>query len=229
MYIQRDMAHFPAAGEIALFDRSWYKRAGVEHVLGFCTEEQYRAFLALTPLVEQTIVDNGIILLKYWFEVSQELQTERFQERIVDGRKIWKLSGMDLESHYRWYDFSRARDAMFGRRDGHVDQLPAEQIVPGGIVLLEAGDRLPADGRLIKDATLEIDESALTGESVPLPKQVEAVAGADTPLGDRIDMAYMNTNVTRGTAELIVTPPACRPKSVTSRECSRRRSSKRPR
>ena len=117
MYIQRYMAHFPAAGEIALFDRSWYNRAGVEHVLGFCTDEQYRVFLALTPLVEQTIVDNGVILLKYWFEVSQALQTERFQERVEDGRKIWKLSGMDLESHYRWYEFSRARDAMFAATD----------------------------------------------------------------------------------------------------------------
>ena len=91
------------------------------------------------------------------------------------------------------------------RRDGQVEQLPAEQLVPGDIVLLEAGDRVPADGRLIRAATLEIDESALTGESVPVPKQVEAVAGADTPLGDRVDMAYMNTNVTRGTAELLVT------------------------
>ena len=81
MYIQRYMAHFPAAGEIVLFDRSWYNRAGVEHVMGFCSDEQYRAFLELTPLVEKTIVDNGIILIKYWFEVSQDLQTERFQER----------------------------------------------------------------------------------------------------------------------------------------------------
>ena len=91
------------------------------------------------------------------------------------------------------------------RRDGQVVQLPAEQLVPGDIVLLEAGDRVPADGRLLKAATLEVDESALTGESVPVPKQIEAVAGADTPLGDRVDMAYMNTNVTRGTAEFLVT------------------------
>ena len=107
----------PPAGEIVLFDRSWYNRAGVEHVMGFCTDEQYHAFLRAVPPVERTIVDNGIILIKYWFEVSQEQQTERFQERIDDGRKIWKLSGMDLESHYRWYDFSRARDAMFAATD----------------------------------------------------------------------------------------------------------------
>jgi polyphosphate kinase 2 len=122
MYIQRYMEHFPAAGEIVLFDRSWYNRAGVEHVMGFCTDEQYRGFLEITPAVERTIVQNGIVLLKYWFEVSQELQTERFQERIDDPRKIWKLSGMDLESHHRWYDFSRARDAMFAATD--TDEVP---------------------------------------------------------------------------------------------------------
>jgi polyphosphate kinase 2 len=120
MFFQRYLAHFPAAGEIVLFDRSWYNRAGVEHVLGFCTDKQYRDFLQLTPPVERTIVEQGIILVKYWFEVSQELQTERFQERIEDGRKIWKLSGMDLESHYRWYDFSRARDAMFAATDTEI-------------------------------------------------------------------------------------------------------------
>ena len=120
MFIQRYFAHLPAAGEIMLFDRSWYNRAGVERVMGFCTDEQYHAFLKLCPVVERTIVENGIILIKYWFEVSQDLQTERFQERINDGRKIWKLSGMDLESHYRWYDFSRARDTMFAATDTEV-------------------------------------------------------------------------------------------------------------
>jgi polyphosphate kinase 2 len=120
MFIQRYFAHLPAAGEIVLFDRSWYNRAGVERVMGFCTDEQYHAFLELCPVVERTIVENGIILIKYWFEVNQDLQTERFQERINDGRKIWKLSGMDLESHYRWYDFSRARDAMFAATDTEV-------------------------------------------------------------------------------------------------------------
>ena len=122
MYIQRYFAHLPAAGEIVLFDRSWYNRAGVEHVMGYCTDEQYRGFLDMTPTVERTIVDNGIVLLKYWFEVGQDLQTERFQERIDDPRKIWKLSGMDLESHYRWYDYSRARDAMFAATD--TDEVP---------------------------------------------------------------------------------------------------------
>ena len=120
MYVQRYMAHMPAAGEIVLFDRSWYNRAGVEHVMGFCTDEQYHTFLDLTPLVERSIVEQGIILIKYWFEVSQELQTERFQERLDDGRKIWKLSGMDLESHHRWFDYSRARDAMFAATDTEI-------------------------------------------------------------------------------------------------------------
>ena len=98
MYIQRYMEHLPAAGEIVLFDRSWYNRAGVERVMGFCTDEQYRPFLERCPLVEQHDRQNGIILIKYWLEVSQEQQTERLQERIDDARKIWKLSGMDLES-----------------------------------------------------------------------------------------------------------------------------------
>jgi len=117
MYIQRYIEHLPAAGQIVLFDRSWYNRAGVEHVMGFCTDDEYHAFLQGVPIVERAIVQNGIILIKYWFEVSPEQQTERFQERIEDGRKIWKLSGMDLESHRRWYDFSRARDAMFAATD----------------------------------------------------------------------------------------------------------------
>jgi polyphosphate kinase len=117
MYLQRYINQLPAAGEIVLFDRSWYNRAGVEHVMGFCTDDEYHTFLQGTPIIEKAIVQNGIHLLKYWFEVSPETQTERFQERIDDGRKIWKLSGMDLEAHRRWYDYSRARDAMFAATD----------------------------------------------------------------------------------------------------------------
>jgi polyphosphate kinase len=117
MYIQRYLEHLPAAGEIILFDRSWYNRAGVEHVMGFCTDDEYNRFLQGVPIVERSIIQDGIILIKYWFEVSQEQQTVRFQERIDDPRKIWKLSGMDIESHRRWYDFSRARDAMFAATD----------------------------------------------------------------------------------------------------------------
>jgi polyphosphate kinase len=117
MYIQRYLAHFPAAGEVIIFDRSWYNRAGVEHVMGFCTQKQYEQFLEMTPLVEQWVIRQGIILIKYWLEVSEEEQDRRFKARINDGRKTWKLSPMDVESHRRWYDYSRARDAMFEATD----------------------------------------------------------------------------------------------------------------
>jgi polyphosphate kinase 2 len=117
MYVQRYIAHFPAAGEVVIFDRSWYNRAGVERVMGFCTEEQAKRFLELAPLFEKSMVESGIILLKYWLEVSPEEQTRRLEARIDDGRKIWKLSPMDLLSYSRWYDYSRARDAMFAATD----------------------------------------------------------------------------------------------------------------
>lgn len=117
MYIQRYMQHFPAAGEIVIFDRSWYNRAGVEHVMGFCTEEQYRAFLKLCPTVEKYIVDAGIILIKYWLEVGQKEQQRRFEARLNDPVRQWKLSPMDLESFRRWYEYSRARDRMLEATD----------------------------------------------------------------------------------------------------------------
>jgi polyphosphate kinase len=117
MYFQRYMPHLPAAGEIVIFDRSWYNRAGVERVMGFCTEDQVKRFLTLLPGVERAIVDSGIILLKYWLEVGEEEQSRRLSSRIDDGRKIWKLSPMDLKSYGRWYDYSRARDEMFQASD----------------------------------------------------------------------------------------------------------------
>ena len=117
MYIQRYLPHLPAAGEIVIFDRSWYNRAGVERVMGFCTEEQARKFLQVAPQVEKAMVESGIILLKYWLEVSPDEQTRRLESRIDDGRKIWKLSPMDLASYSRWYDYSRARDEMFAATD----------------------------------------------------------------------------------------------------------------
>src|SRR5215472_9547979 len=113
MYIQRYIPHLPAAGEIVIFDRSWYNRAGVERVMGFATEEQVEWFLKVAPAVEKAVVDSGVILLKYWLEVSPEEQTRRLEARIDDGRKTWKLSNMDLVSYSRWYDYSRARDEMF--------------------------------------------------------------------------------------------------------------------
>src|SRR5512143_3502999 len=117
MYVQRYIQHFPAAGEVVIWDRSWYNRAGVERVMGFCTEEQAQKFLRGVPLVERAMIDSGIILLKYWLEVSPEEQTRRLKSRIDDGRKIWKLTPMDLKSYSRWYDYSRARDEMFAATD----------------------------------------------------------------------------------------------------------------
>jgi polyphosphate kinase 2 len=117
MYAQRYIAHLPAAGEVVIFDRSWYNRAGVERVMGFCSEHDAQRFLEVVPAFERTIVDSGIILVKYWLEVSEDEQTRRLESRIDDPRKIWKLSDMDLKSYTRWYDYSRARDDMFAATD----------------------------------------------------------------------------------------------------------------
>ena len=117
MYVQRYIPHLPAAGEVVIFDRSWYNRAGVERVMGFCTDEQAKRFLQLVPGVERAMVDSGIMLLKYWLEVGRDEQTRRLQSRIDDPRKIWKLSDMDLKSYSRWYDYARARDDMFATTD----------------------------------------------------------------------------------------------------------------
>jgi polyphosphate kinase len=117
MYAQRYLAHLPAAGEVIIFDRSWYNRAGVERVMGFCTEEQAKGFLQNVPNFEKLMIGSGIILLKYWLEVSPEEQTRRLEGRVDDGRKIWKLSPMDLQSYDRWDDYSRARDEMFAATD----------------------------------------------------------------------------------------------------------------
>jgi len=113
MYMQRYVQHLPAGGEVVIFDRSWYNRAGVERVMGFTSERQVERFLETVPSFEKAVVDSGVILLKYWLEVSPEEQTRRLEARIDDGRKLWKLSPMDLKSYSRWYDYSRARDAMF--------------------------------------------------------------------------------------------------------------------
>lgn len=117
MYMQRYLPHLPAAGEVVIFDRSWYNRAGVERVMGFCTQAQVDVFLKAVPLVERVMIDSGILLFKYWLEVSEEEQTRRLQSRINDERKTWKLTKMDLDSYSRWYDYSRARDDMFRATD----------------------------------------------------------------------------------------------------------------
>ncbi len=117
MYVQRYLAHFPAAGEVVIFDRSWYNRGGVERVMGFCTVVESDRFLAQVPAVEKAMVDSGIILIKYWLEVSEHEQTRRIESRIHDPRKVWKLTDMDLKSYSRWYDYSRARDAILAATD----------------------------------------------------------------------------------------------------------------
>jgi len=117
LYVQRYLKEMPASGEVILFDRSWYNRALVEHVMGFCADKQYDQFLRMCPAFESLLKNNGILLVKYWFEVSEKEQHKRFQKRIEDPMRHWKLSPMDLESHRRWYDYSRARDAMFEATD----------------------------------------------------------------------------------------------------------------
>ena len=117
MYVQRYLAHFPAAGEIVIFDRSWYNRAGVEHVMGFCTKEEYRRFLDRCPDMEQYLVSGGIQLIKLWLEVSNDEQERRFQARIDDPLRQWKLSPMDLPGRTKWFEYSRARDKMFEATD----------------------------------------------------------------------------------------------------------------
>jgi polyphosphate kinase 2 len=161
MYIQRYIGHLPAAGEIVIFDRSWYNRALVERVMGFCSEEQARYFLRTCPETEQAITHSGITLVKYWFEVSQEEQTRRFMARIDDGRKIWKLSPMDLESHRRWYDYSHARDEMIAATD--------TEAAPWYVVL--ADDKRRARLNCIAHLLSLIPYEEIPRNSVSLPKR----------------------------------------------------------
>jgi polyphosphate kinase len=163
MYVQRYLAHFPAAGEIVIFDRSWYNRAGVERVMGFATDAQVERFLRMAPAVEQAMVDSGIILLKYWLEVSQDEQTRRLEARIDDGRKTWKLSPMDLESYSRWYDYSRARDDMFA----HTDTAWAPWFVA------DSNDKKRARLNVISHLLDQIPYERTTHEKVKLPKRQE--------------------------------------------------------
>ena len=137
MYVQRYMQHFPAAGEVAIFDRSWYNRAGVERVMGFCTDEQYRRFLEVCPVFEKQVVDSGIMLIKFWLEVGKKEQERRFEARVEDPLRQWKLSPMDVESWARWYDYSRARDAMFEVTD--TDYAPLFRRLVGHL----HGSRIP--------------------------------------------------------------------------------------
>ncbi|MFY7864199.1 polyphosphate kinase 2 [Roseateles sp.] len=161
MYVQRYVQHLPAAGEVVIFDRSWYNRAGVERVMGFCTEQQSKDFLAIVPAFEKAIVASGVILLKYWLEVSPEEQTRRLTDRIEDGRKLWKLSPMDLKSYSRWYDYSRARDEMFKASDTPWAPWFA----------VHSDDKRRARLNVIQHVLRSIPYEALPREKVVLPKR----------------------------------------------------------
>jgi len=161
MYGQRYLPHMPAAGEVVIWDRSWYNRAGVERVMGFCTEEQAKRFLHVVPLFERLMVESGIILIKYWLEVSPEEQTRRLEARINDGRKIWKLSPMDLKSYSRWYDYSRARDEMFAATD--------TELVPWYVA--RSDDKKRARLNIITHLLSKIPYEEAPREKVVLPKR----------------------------------------------------------
>jgi len=161
MYIQRYMAHFPAAGEVIIFDRSWYNRAGVERVMGFCSEEQCSRYLELCPFIEKQIVASGIILLKYWLEVGDAEQERRFRARIDDPVRQWKLSPMDLPSRERWYDYSRARDQMLEATD--------TDFAPWNIV--DSNDKKRARLNLISHLLKQIPYEHLPRKAVKLPKR----------------------------------------------------------
>src|SRR5262245_2364720 len=163
MYLQRYVPYLPAAGEVVIFDRSWYNRAGVERVMKFCSEEAVHDFLQAAPSVERAIVDSGIILLKYWLEVSPEEQTRRLESRIDDGRKIWKLSDMDLKSYSRWYDYSRSRDEMFAATD--------TAWAPWYVV--RSDNKRRARLNVLSDILGKVPFEALPRDKVKLPKRQE--------------------------------------------------------
>src|SRR5213076_1213533 len=161
MYVQRYVQHFPAAGEVVIFDRSWYNRAGVERVMGFCKPEETERFLELAPVWEKAMTDAGILLLKYWLEVSPEEQTRRLESRINDPRKIWKLSPMDLRSYSRWFAYSRARDDMFKATD--------TSWAPWFVV--RSDDKRRARLNIVKDLLGRIPYETAPREKVKLPKR----------------------------------------------------------
>jgi len=169
MYIQRYMEHFPAAGEVVIFDRSWYNRAGVEHVMGFCTKKQHRRFLELCPTIEQHIVDGGIVLIKFWLEASDKEQKRRFEARIADPVRQWKLSPMDLPARTRWYEYSRARDLMLDATD--------TEHAPWSIV--RSDDKKRARLNTIAHLLDRIPYKKLHHEKVKLPKRSEKRAYDD--------------------------------------------------
>ena len=170
MYLQRYVQHFPSAGEVVIFDRSWYNRAGVERVMGFCTDEAVAKFLLAAPEVEMAMIESGIILLKYWLEVSPDEQQRRLEARISDPRKIWKLSPMDLKSFALWYDYSRARDDMFKATD--------RSWAPWYVV--RSDDKKRARLNVISHLLTKIPYSELKREEPVLPKR-QKPAGYEEP------------------------------------------------
>jgi polyphosphate kinase 2 len=161
MYVQRYLEHFPAAGEVVLFDRSWYNRAGIERVMGFCELDQVRRFLRAAPLFEKAAVDSGIVLLKYWLEVSPDEQTRRLESRIDDPRKIWKLSPMDIASYTRWNEYTRARDDMLAATD--------TPFAPWFVV--RSDDKRRARLNLIRHLLAQVPAQELPRQPVALPKR----------------------------------------------------------
>jgi polyphosphate kinase 2 len=174
-YFQRYVAHLPAAGEMVLFDRSWYNRAGVERVMGFCTNEEYREFLRSCPEYERMLIRSGIILLKYWFSVSDQEQERRFQDRQKDPTKHWKLSEMDLESRVKWVEYSKAKDEMFAHTD--IKQAPWYTI--------NADDKRRARLNCIAHLLTMIPYENLSPAAIKLPPRVERTGYVRTPITDQ--------------------------------------------
>ncbi|NMQ03996.1 polyphosphate kinase 2 [Candidatus Accumulibacter phosphatis] len=174
-YFQRYVQHLPAGGEMVLFDRSWYNRAGVERVMGFCTEEEYREFLRTCPEFERMLVRSGIILIKYWFSVSNEEQERRFQKRIFHPEKHWKLSPMDLESRARWVEYSKAKDAMFAHTD--IKQAPW--------YVVDGDDKKRARLNVITHLLNMIDYEDLTPEPIVLPPRQDEGGYVRPPISDQ--------------------------------------------
>jgi polyphosphate kinase 2 len=169
VYMQRYLQHFPAAGEVVIFDRSWYNRAGVEHVMGFCSDKEHRRFLEVCPQIEKFFIDGGIILVKLWLEVSNDEQKKRFEARIEDPVRQWKLSPMDLPSRTRWYDYSRARDQMLKKTD--------TRLAPWHIV--RSDDKRAARLNTIEHLLSRIPHKKLPHEKVKLPERDMKGAYAD--------------------------------------------------
>ena len=174
-YFQRYVPHLPAAGEMVLFDRSWYNRAGVERVMGFCTDDEYQEFMRTAPEFERMLVRSGIILIKYWFSVSDEEQERRFQGRIHDPKKRWKLSDMDLESRRRWMDYSRAKDEMFAHTD--IKQAPW--------FVVDADDKRRARLDCITHLLSVIPYKDVTRPALELPPREDSGAYVRPPLTDQ--------------------------------------------